>query len=80
MPPPRVLFLNLPDTTPVLHSEEHLVVETPAATHFTVGTCVYGIPWHICPTVALYATAVVVRAGAAVGEWEITARSRSLTL
>src|SRR5688500_13130905 len=27
-PQPRVQFLNLPDATPVMHSEEHLVIET----------------------------------------------------
>ena len=30
-PHPRVQLLNLPDATPVMHSEEHLVVETPHA-------------------------------------------------
>ena len=39
MPHPRVVFLDLPDATPVTHSEEHLVVEVPAApTNLTVQT------------------------------------------
>jgi len=80
MPPPRVLFLNLPDAKPVLHSEEHLVVETPAAAQFAVGACVYGIPWHICPTVALHDEVFVVREGAVTGQWRVTARARRLTV
>ena len=80
MPPPRVVFLNLPDAAPVTHSEEHLVVEMPPTSRITVGECVYGIPWHICPTVALHADAVVVRDGRAVERWKVAARNRRLTV
>jgi D-serine deaminase-like pyridoxal phosphate-dependent protein len=80
MPPPRVVFLNLPGATPATHSEEHLVVETPHADRSAVGDCVYGIPWHICPTVALHSEAVVVRDGRAEGRWKITGRERRLTI
>ena len=78
-PHPRVEFLDLPDAKAVMHSEEHLVVETVLAEQFPVGTCLYGIPWHICPTVALYSEAVVVRNGQAQGQWAIMARARKLT-
>jgi D-serine deaminase-like pyridoxal phosphate-dependent protein len=77
-PHPRVVFLNLPDARAVRHSEEHLVLETPRAAEFPVGTPLYGIPWHICPTVALHAQAVVVRNGRAMEQWKIEARSRML--
>jgi D-serine deaminase-like pyridoxal phosphate-dependent protein len=80
MPHPRVVFLNLDDATPVVHSEEHLVVETPHAEKFAIGDCLYGIPWHICPTVALHSEAVVVRNGRAGERWKVTARDRSLTI
>jgi D-serine deaminase-like pyridoxal phosphate-dependent protein len=60
-PPPRVIFLNLPGATAVSHSEEHLVVETELAGQIELGSCLYGVPWHVCPTVALYSEAVVVR-------------------
>jgi D-serine deaminase-like pyridoxal phosphate-dependent protein len=79
-PPPRVHFPDLPEARPVAHSEEHLVVESPQAGAHPVGTCLYGVPWHICPTVALHANAVVVRDGVAAGQWEITARARALTI
>ncbi len=80
MPQPRVVFLNLPDATPVAHNEEHLVVETPHGADFVVGACIYGLPWHICPTVALHAEAVVVENGRASERWKIEARARRLTI
>ena len=79
-PHPRVQLLNLPDATPVMHSEEHLVVETPHAGRFAVGDACYGVPWHICPTVALYGTAVVVHGHSATDRWRIVARERALTV
>ena len=79
-PPPRIQFLNLPNATEVSHSEEHLVVETERAGDFAVGDCLYGVPRHVCPTVALYSEAVVVRNGRAKERWKIAARERRLTI
>jgi D-serine deaminase-like pyridoxal phosphate-dependent protein len=79
-PHPRVQFLNLPDVKFISHSEEHLVVETPHAVEIELGQCFYGVPWHICPTVALHAEAVVVRDGRAQERWEVVARRRRLTV
>ena len=79
-PPPRVHLLELPDAKAVGHSEEHMVVETGRAGEFKVGDCLYGIPFHVCPTVALYGSATVVRNGEACGTWEITARNRKLRI
>ena len=80
MPHPRVVFPQLPDAVAISHSEEHLVLETPRASEFPIGTALYGIPWHICPTVALHAQALVVENGRAETSWPITARSRVLDL
>jgi D-serine deaminase-like pyridoxal phosphate-dependent protein/REP element-mobilizing transposase RayT len=80
MPHPRVQLLNLPDAKAVAHNEEHLVVETAEAGAFKVGDCLYGIPWHICPTVALHSEAVVVENGKATTRWRIAARERKLTI
>jgi D-serine deaminase-like pyridoxal phosphate-dependent protein len=77
MPHPRVQFLDLADAKPVMHSEEHLVIETERAGEFAVGDCLYGVPWHICPTMALHAEVVVVEQGRAGRRWEVTARSRA---
>jgi D-serine deaminase-like pyridoxal phosphate-dependent protein len=75
MPPPRVQFLNLEDARAVMHSEEHLVVET-AHTGLKLGDCLYGIPWHICPTVALHSEAVVIEKGRIAARWKVAARDR----
>ncbi len=79
-PHPRIQFPNLPDAKAITHSEEHLVIETTRAGEFAVGDCLYGVPRHVCPTVALYSEAVVVRAGRAAERWRITARDRRLTV
>jgi len=77
----RVRFPELSDARPARHSEEHLVVETAAASRLPVGAALYAIPWHICPTVALHEEAVAIRDGRATGErWPIVARKRFLTV
>jgi D-serine deaminase-like pyridoxal phosphate-dependent protein len=80
MPHPRVELIGLPDAKAVTHSEEHLVIETARAGEFAVGDVIYGIPWHICPTVALHSEAWVVEAGRATNRWRVTARERRLTI
>ena len=80
MPHPRVVFMNLSDVNAVAHNEEHLVVETAEADSFKVGDCLYGIPWHICPTVALHSEAVVVENGSATQRWKVAGRERRLTI
>ena len=79
-PPPRVYFLNLPGAKAVSHSEEHLVVETPDAERWRVGDCLYGVPWHICPTVALHSSVLVVERHRVVGEWEVIGRRRRISV
>lgn len=79
-PPPRVKFLNLSHAEAVTHSEEHLVVQSPFAEQFSVGDCLYGVPRHICPTVALHSEAVIIQDSRATGRWKITARERRLTV
>jgi D-serine deaminase-like pyridoxal phosphate-dependent protein len=79
-PQPRVKLMGLPDAVAVTHSEEHLVVETSLAEKFHVGDPLYGIPRHICPTVALHGEVTVVQNGAATERWRVTARERALTI
>jgi len=76
----RVHLLDFPPHTPVTHSEEHYVVETPHADRFTPGDVVYAIPGHVCPSVALHREALVAEGGRVVGSWKITARDRKLTV
>ena len=79
-PLPRVHFLNAPNAEPIGQSEEHLVVKVPDATKYKVGDVWYGVPVHICPTVALYDTAIVVNDHKVIGEWEVVARKRKITI
>lgn len=79
-PLPRVHFLNAPDAVPVGQSEEHLVVKVPDTSKWKVGDVWYGVPVHICPTVALYDTAVIVENNEVVDTWNVVARSRKITI
>ncbi len=80
MPHPRVVLLNVPGAITVAHNEEHLVVETSAAAQFPVGSVVYAVPWHICPTTALHSEVWVVEDGVARERWAVRARARRLNL
>jgi D-serine deaminase-like pyridoxal phosphate-dependent protein len=62
------------------HNEEHLIVELPDADRYQPGDVVYGVPIHICPTVARYETASVIEGGRCTGEWRIAARDRRITI
>jgi D-serine deaminase-like pyridoxal phosphate-dependent protein len=77
-PPPRVHFLNAPPSQAVMHSEEHLVIEADLLRDWKTGDSLFGVPWHVCPTVALYSEAVVIKRGRAVERWRIEARDRRL--
>jgi len=79
-PFPRVHFLNLPGAEPIGQSEEHLMLRVPDTSLFTVGDVLYGVPLHICPTVALYDTAKVVDDKNIVDSWRVIARDRSITI
>jgi D-serine deaminase-like pyridoxal phosphate-dependent protein len=79
-PHPRAVLFGLEDAKAVGHSEEHLVLETERAGDFPVGTAIYGVPFHVCPTVALHDRANVVRYGRADGSWQVVARSRTLRI
>ncbi len=80
MPHPRVVFPDLPDAQFVTHSEEHLVLESEAAGRFAVGDALLGVPWHVCPTVALHAEAVLIEGGKVTGQSRIDARVRKITV
>lgn len=80
MPHPRVHFFGLEDAVPVIHSEEHLVLQTARAPQIPVGTVFYGIPRHICPTVALHSHVWIVENSRVVNFWRVQARDRILTI
>lgn len=76
----RVLFVNAPELKFVSQSEEHLVVQTDKATEYKVGDILYGLPFHICPTCALYERALIAEEGEITGEWKIIARDKKIIL
>jgi D-serine deaminase-like pyridoxal phosphate-dependent protein len=76
----RVHWLNVSGLKPLGHSEEHFFFETDAANSIQVGDLLVGLPWHICPTVALYEKAYTVEDGTISGEWTILARNRKLSI
>ncbi|GAB3954451.1 D-TA family PLP-dependent enzyme [Spirosoma harenae] len=76
----RVTFLNAPDLKAVGQSEEHLVLEAGEGHPYKVGDVFYGLPNHICPTVALYERAYTIENGALTGEWRTIARDRVIAV
>jgi D-serine deaminase-like pyridoxal phosphate-dependent protein len=79
-PQPRVFFLNASDAIPVAHSEEHLVLKVPDSSIYIQGQVLYGVPWHICPSVALYDKAWIVENNQVTGFWKVIARNREITI
>ena len=79
MPHPRVTIFGLEDAACVGHNEEHMVLETPRAEKVPVGTVLYAVPRHVCPTVALHEEVAVVRDGRAADRWHVAARRRRIT-
>lgn len=71
----RVKIAELPDAVAIMHSEEHLVLETAEAKHCHIGQTLHALPKHICPTVALYDFVWNVQQGVATERWPV-ARGR----
>jgi D-serine deaminase-like pyridoxal phosphate-dependent protein len=74
----RIQFLNAPGLKPVGQSEEHLKLETAKGHSYKIGDVLYAIPYHVCPTCALYERAIVIENGKASGEWKIIGRDRKI--
>ena len=74
----RVFFPDAEDVKPVGQSEEHLIIETNEDHTYKPGDVLYGIPYHVCPTVALYERAYTIENGKISGEWENKARDRKI--
>ena len=76
----RIYFLNAPNLTPIGHSEEHMVFKVDDGRSFNVGDVLYGVPFHICPTVALHDRAAVVKNHTISDYWNNVSRSRKITI
>lgn len=78
--PSRVLLLNAPGLEFTGQSEEHLVLKAAKGHQYKVGDVIYGIPYHICPTCALYERAWTIKDHRLDGEWKIIARDRKISI
>jgi len=78
----RVAFLNLQNYELVSQSEEHLVIKISVEDwqRHRIGDVLYAVPYHICPTVALYDEASVIIGGQETERWKIPARRRRITV
>lgn len=80
IPHPRVKFPGLENYTISNHSEEHMVIRTNEAGSYKIGDPLYGIPWHICPTVDRFDSVFVVDEHRVTGQWNVEARKRKITI
>ncbi|WP_461452614.1 D-TA family PLP-dependent enzyme [Mucilaginibacter sp.] len=76
----RIFFLNAPELKMKGHSEEHLVADAGEDHQYNIGDVLYGLPWHVCPTVALYERAITIENNIITGEWLNIARDRIITI
>ncbi len=76
----RVFFLNTEGLKPVGQSEEHLVLETKSENSYKAGDIFYGLPYHVCPTIALYERVFIIENGKVTGEWKTIARDRKIEI
>ena len=76
----RAYFLNDPSLQLISQSEEHGVVEAGLHHQYKPGDVMYILPYHVCPTVALYNQMVAIAANGAVNYWDVTARNRKIKL
>jgi len=56
------------------------VVDAGKAHKYKIGDILYGLPYHICPTVALYERAITIENNKTSGEWKNVARDRKITI
>lgn len=72
----RLTFPTVPDAKEIIHSEEHLVIETDLCDQLQIGDTLVALPRHACPASAVYPFAHVVVNGVATQKWKIAARDR----
>ena len=77
---PRIKFLSNDEIIPIGQSEEHLVVQVENTDKYAVGDVWYGVPIHICPTVALHKEVQIVENNTVVDAWKVIARDRKITV
>ncbi|MGB4770810.1 MAG: D-TA family PLP-dependent enzyme [Chitinophagaceae bacterium] len=68
----RAWFVNEPEALLLSQSEEHGLVQ-PVKEH-QPGDLMYVMPYHVCPTINLYSSLVVVKNGRAEDSWKVAAK------
>lgn len=76
----RVKFLNISDYELLSQSEEHGVLRVKHWNALKVGDVLYGVPYHICPTINLHDEVSVIKNRRKTDAWEITARKRKIEI
>lgn len=74
----RAFFFNAPELRLLSQSEEHGVVEAGANHQFKPGDVLYILPYHVCPTVALYNQMISINSLGELNYWEVKARDRKI--
>jgi D-serine deaminase-like pyridoxal phosphate-dependent protein len=80
MPQPRIKLIEFENYEIISHNEEHMVIRIPEAGKMKIGDVLYGIPYHICPTVDRYDVVSIVRNGRVTEKWKVEARTREITV
>jgi D-serine deaminase-like pyridoxal phosphate-dependent protein len=78
MPQPRVKLFAIADYQITGHNEEHMVIKTPVAKNYRTGDVLYGVPFHVCPTIDRHDVAHIIRNNTFTETWDIEARRRKL--
>ncbi|KRD11677.1 alanine racemase [Flavobacterium sp. Root901] len=77
----RLVILNDASLIPTAHSEEHLILENKGKNTYTIGDTIYALPYHVCPTCALYDSVQVINKGHQIcDEWKVAARNREINI
>jgi D-serine deaminase-like pyridoxal phosphate-dependent protein len=72
---PTCAVIGHPEYQPLKPSEEHLPIEIPAGAEVpAIGSKLYLMPRHVCPTVNNFDQALMIRAGRVAGVESVTAR------
>lgn len=81
--PERASIIGFEDAVTLLQNEEHWLVRIPAKKGRTlppVGSVLFAIPSHVCPTSMLYPSVPVIEGGMQTDTWEVTARDRKISI
>jgi D-threonine aldolase len=76
----RFKIMNGSGLEPKGQNEEHLMLHVIKGHSYKIGDVLYLMPFHICPTCALYERGIIVKNGIADGEWKIVGRDRKINL